>query len=252
MKSQPSSNTSFYKISRQLKNESPHKTERLLKAILKQKRLGTPVGYGKLPPSISQMSIHEYFRRLSFIQNLITHKFREHIHRLHPGAITATSAEEKLSYMLKTINKDLVLLNGCLIQNHSVDILLLDYQIAIEVNGGIHNAEFKMSQDTFKAEQLHKNFKIHTLTVENGDIVRMANSVSAQIKNHELTKGDRKRIKKLFRDIPIKTIAYWIKEEDILKLLLINKDSPPVPACLFKSKILRSPISEEPPMPMVA
>lgn len=236
MKNQTSSSTSFYKISSQFKNELPQKTERLLKAILKQKRLGGPIGHGGLQPEISLMTMSEYFKRLNNIHALISDRFREHIQRHQPGAITATSAENRLSLMLKAMNKDLTIWNACLIQNHSVDILLLDYQIAIEVNGGIYNAEFKMSQDAFKAERIYKDFKVHTMTVENNDIVRMANSIGAQIKNHQLKKGDRKRIKKLYRDILIKTVAYWIVEEDIQMLLLNVGDLHQ-----FKSKIFQLP-----------
>lgn len=238
MKNQAPVIKSFYKISSQFKNESPHKTERLLKALMKQKLSGKATGYGRLPPEILRMNINEYFERLCVIHRIVTDRFHKCIHRLQPGSITTTSAEEMLVFMLQTMNKDLVIWSNCLIQNHSVDILLLDYQIAIEVNGGIHNAEFKISQDSFKSECLFERFKIHVMSVENSDIARVASQITSQIKSRTLKKGDRKRIKKLYRDILIKTIAYWIDERDIPALLLMDLNSP-MALKTFNSKILQ-------------
>lgn len=251
MKNQAPVTKSFYKISSYLKNESPEKTERLLKAIFKQKlHSRRMVGYGQLPPELAQMNMSEYYERLGVIHRIITERFHKCIHRLQPGSVTTTSVEEMLILMLQTMNRDLVIWSNCLIQNHSVDLLLLDYQIAIEVNGGIHNAEFKMSQDSFKSDRLYDSFKIHSMAVENSDITRVASQITAQIKNHTLKKGDRKRIKKLCRDILIKTIAYWIDAKDIPILLLMNLNAP-LALKSFHSKILQPlerSTSEERPM----
>lgn len=205
---------------------------------MKQKLYRRPIGYGGLSNGIALMTLQEFFSRLELIHRLITNRFQRCIHMLQPGSITKTSSEEMLILMLQAMNKDLVIWSNCLIENHSVDILLLDYQIGVEVNGGIHDVEFKMSQDTYKQESLYEKFKIHTMSVYNHDITRLANLVTTQIRTREIKKGDRKRIKKLYRDILIKTISYWIDEKDISKLLLLDMNKPVNMRSTFKSKIL--------------
>ncbi|MBT3981254.1 MAG: hypothetical protein HOE90_07855 [Bacteriovoracaceae bacterium] len=88
--------------------------------------------------------------------------------------------------------------------------------LAIEIDGEIHNTEFKMKKDNSKYRQLHK-LDIALLTIENNDInLEGTRRMISQIPTLE-TLSFRPR-KRLLRDVYIITLLSHYKHEQILEL----------------------------------
>ncbi|MGB0452582.1 MAG: hypothetical protein ACPGJV_02625 [Bacteriovoracaceae bacterium] len=91
------------------------------------------------------------------------------------------------------------------IGNHCVDFFLPGHSIIIEVNGGIHFDEIKMKKDTYKTKKLVKEIGLGLWTVENKDIHKLKYQITDYVKENK--RNDSKKIRRIWRDIYIHTLA---------------------------------------------
>ena len=91
------------------------------------------------------------------------------------------------------------------IGNHCVDFFIPSHSIIIEVNGGIHFDEIKMKKDGYKTKKLVSEIGLGLWTIENKDIHKLKYQIIDYIKENK--RNDSRKIKRIWRDIFIHTLA---------------------------------------------
>lgn len=193
------------------------KTELILKKLYQQKLHQRQIlGSGNAPCDVLNMNLYEFLKRLGEIHFLLAR-------RLYVPNQSQTL--NNAAYMLKTLLPRLQIRTCYLVRNHFIGIYLPEYGLILD--------EYAQTPST--DEFLHRILPI-TAKQLGTQITDLANV----IKSKTFHKLEPYRMKKLFRDVCIQTISYWISEKDIYQLLLLKRlDDESLKFMSFHSPVLK-------------
>jgi len=192
-------------------------THHLLKRLYQQKlhkRLF--LGSGSAPAHILNMDLHKYLRRLGEIHF--------HLSKSLYGS-KQPQVWNRATYMLKTLLPKLQMRPCYLIKDQFADIYLPEYGLILDVSATIPHLD---------------EYQLRILSIPSNQLGTQITDFSQSLKNKIFPKLEYYRISKLYRDICIDTISYWISDKDIYQLLMMERlDDVSLQVMSFHSPILQ-------------
>jgi hypothetical protein len=195
-----------YEIARLCKNPRSAKTRHTLRRIYKQKLHEKQyIGAGNAPAALIKMPLNDYMKRLKEIQILIN---RWLLTFTQLPAHEATPLKYNASWMLQTLMPKIQIYQYYLIKDHIAEIYLPEYGLILDSCARILYSD---------------EYQLQILPISTQQIGIQVTELLKSLKNKKIPRLENYRIMKLYRDIYMDTISFWMSENDIYQLLLMDK-----------------------------
>lgn len=118
-----------------------------------------------------------------------------------------TMSEKGLEKFLKA--KRVRFLKSVWIGRHNVDFYLPNYRLVIEVNGGVHDLEFKMKKDNYRDMVLMEKLGLYSMEVMNDDVLAIGIKLSRFL-SEKKNRINSNIVKNNWRRIYIETLSRFV------------------------------------------
>lgn len=191
-------------------------TELILKRLYRQKlHQRQTLGSGNAPRNVLNMNLYDFLRRLGEIHFLLAR-------RLYVPNQSQTL--KNAAFMLRTLLPTFKIQTCYLIKDQFAGIYLPQYGLILD--------------ESAQAPSMDE-FQHQILPITAKQLGTQMTDIANALKTKTFHKLESYRIKKLFRDICIGTISYWVSNKDIYQLLLMESlDDVSLQAISFHSPIL--------------